>query len=222
MIDQIIENKSAVVVGSEEIINHQLEFYKKNRAGCAFAALAAKIPLKYGWMHYVISTEKLNIMHHVQKAISNPGISTVSLIFPDVQTTSDLLKLIDSFRKCGFTIEEKEFDGYVCYGIRVEVLGKQSWVSGFGNFDFFPKTRQAPHTEIVLRVKEAPDYELQMKNTDKDVLHVAHMDMIVLTECPFKRLWKTSLDTTKKILGHKPNLLSAAKTTFSIPKKYIQ
>ena len=43
------------------------------------------------------------------------------------------------------------------------------------------------------------------------------MDMKGMSENRFKSLWYGSFDRTEHLLGHKPDLRSAAKTTFAIP-----
>ena len=90
-------------------------------------------------------------------------------------------------------------------------------VSGFGNFDFFPRTRQAVFTEIVFRSKPRPVYDWVMKETAPGVVHLADMDMRGMQENKFKAIWYGSFDSTEKVLGHKPDLKSAARTTFAIP-----
>ena len=56
-----------------------------------------------------------------------------------------------------------------------------------------------------------------MKEAPENVLHLADMDMKGMGENKFKALWYGSLDNTEKVLGHKPDLRSAAKTTFAVP-----
>ena len=62
----------------------QMEFYRKHKAGCAFAAFVAKDPLKYGWMQEVIEAKHDAIESEIQKAINVDGIATLSLIFPEI------------------------------------------------------------------------------------------------------------------------------------------
>ena len=107
---------------------------------------------------------------------------------------------------------------YICVGLRVVSGSERSWVTGFGNFDFLPKTRQAPFTEIIFRSKPRPDYDSVMKEAPAGVLHLADMDMKGMRENKFKALWFGSFDKTEAVLGHKPDILSAAKTTFAFPK----
>ena len=90
-------------------------------------------------------------------------------------------------------------------------------MTGFGNFNFLPKTRQSVFTEIMFRSKARPPYEKVMKKTPEGIIHLADMDMKGMSDNKFKSLWYGSFDNTESVLGHKPDLKSAAKTTFAVP-----
>ncbi|EHH2868146.1 hypothetical protein J7076_004804, partial [Vibrio parahaemolyticus] len=104
----------------------------------------------------------------------------------------------------------------------VKYEDKVSWVTGFGPFSFFPETRQAPFTEISFRIKPKPQYDYELKESPEDVLHLAHMDIKNVGEKTFKKYWDSSLKNTEKRLGHKPDFISAAKTSFSIPREQVE
>jgi len=203
----------------QAIIETQLGFYRRGGAGCLFAAHAAGNPSKYEWKLSVSNVDKTRIEELIQSAISLAGVSTQSIIFPSVMTWEDLKNLLLILKETPsvFLEQEEEFEGAVCLGYRVKVSGLKSWMTGFGSFDFFPKTRQAVFTEIVFRTKPRPDYEWVMKETPSGVIHLADMDMKGMRENQFKALWYGSFDNTENILGHKPDLRSAAKTTFAVP-----
>lgn len=55
------------------------------------------------------------------------------------------------------------------------------------------------------------------ERSSADVLHLADMDMKGMGENQFKSLWYGSFAKVEDILGSKPDLRSAAKTTFAIP-----
>jgi hypothetical protein len=57
-----------------------------------------------------------------------------------------------------------------------------------------------------------------MKEAPQGVIHLADMDMKGMNENKFKSLWYGSFDRTEEIIGHKPDLRSAAKTTFALPR----
>ena len=201
------------------VIETQLEFYRKGLAGCLFAAHAAVNPAKYGWRLNMCATDVGDIERMIQSAITSPEVSTQSIIFPRVMSEQELLELLTMFPNVpSITLgQEEQYENSVCLGYRLKVNELQSWVTGFGSFDFLPKTRQAVFTEIVFRCKPRPQYEYVMKEAPEGVIHLADMDMKGMRENQFKALWYGSFDNTEKQLGHKPNLRSAAKTTFAIP-----
>jgi len=197
----------------------QLAFYREQRAGCYFAAVAAKDPGLYGWRQQVIEPRAEVVDEAVSRAIADSSVSTLSLIIPTVQTAAQLLDLCSALRRSRTVrLELREpFDDFLCLGYRAVVGEKRSWMTGFGPFDFFPLTRQSPHSELTLRVKPRPKYAKVMKEAPEGVLHLADLDMLGIAEAAFKTLWHKSLQHTAELLGHKPDLRSAAKTTYSLP-----
>jgi hypothetical protein len=201
------------------IIRTQLDFFRQNQAGCAFANYAAFEPIKYGWIHKILKVDASGIDAEIEKAINQQDITTLSLIFPDVDSVESLLKLIRVMTNCNYILLEQNviFDRYCCLGFRVKVGQLLSWVSGFGAFDFFPKTRQTAYTEIIFRVKKRPNYARVMKKSPSSVIHLADMDMLGIADAIFKKMWYSSLARTAQLLGHTPDIRSAAKTTFVLP-----
>ncbi len=206
----------------QAIIETQLEFYRKGGAGCLFAAHAARDPSKYGWRLSVSDVDKVLIEELIQSAISLASVSTQSIIFPSVMMLGDLKSLLLILKETPSVLleQKEEFEDAVCLGYRVNVGNLKSWMTGFGSFDFFPKTRQAVFVEIVFRTKPRPDYDWVMKETPHGIIHLADMDMKGMRENQFKALWYGSFDNTENVLGHKPDLRSAAKTTFSVPLEF--
>lgn len=204
---------------SQSIIKTQLEFYKRGGAGCLFAAHAAHNPSKYEWRLSVCEVNPEKIEGIVQEAITFPAVSTQSIIFPSVIHSKELSVLLSVLQEVAsfFLEQEVEYEKMMCLGFRARINDKVSWVTGLGGFSFLPKTRQAVFTEIVFRCKPRPEYEWVMKEAPENVLHLADMDMKGISENKFKALWYGSLDNTEKVLGHKPDLRSAAKTTFAVP-----
>ena len=201
------------------IITRQLDFFRHNKAGCAFATYAAVDPIKYGWIHKILKVEVSQIDTEIEKAINLQDITTLSLIFPDVDSLERLLQLIIVMTNCNYILLEQNviFDRYRCLGFRVRVDQLLSWVSGFGHFDCFPKTRQTVYTEITFRVKKRPNYAKLMKKSPPSVIHLADMDMLGIADEIFKKMWYSSLGRTAQLLGHTPDIRSAAKTTFVLP-----
>ncbi|AWG85907.1 hypothetical protein [Vibrio parahaemolyticus] len=208
----------------KKIKEKQLEFYRSGKAGCVFAAVAAKDPKKYEWGQTVLtSIDPHEIDHVIDFYKRSSEVSTLSIIFPHVHSMYDLCTLIYSLEKCkNIIIEKAKYNNYDCFGIRVKYEDKVSWVTGFGPFSFFPETRQAPFTEISFRIKPKPQYDYELKESPEDVLHLAHMDIKNVGEKTFKKYWDSSLKNTEKRLGHKPDFISAAKTSFSIPREQVE
>ena len=202
------------------IVSKQLEFFCQSKAGCAFAAFAAGNPIKYGWIHNILkAVDASAIDTEIEQAINLQEVTTLSLIFPDVDSLEELLQLIRVIANSQYMFLEQDviFDGYRCLGFRVRVGQLLSWVSGFGNFGCFPKTRQTVYTEIIFRVKPRPNYARVMKKSLPSVIHLADMNMLGIGDAIFKKMWYMSLERTQKLLGHSPDVRSAAKTTFAIP-----
>lgn len=206
------------------ILEEQLNFYKNNRAGCTFASVIAQNPLKYKWRHFILNKVNLSkIDEIIIKSIENHDIAMISLIFPKVISKFELVDLIKVLLTSNNIVLEQETiqNQQKCLGLRVKVFDNLSWVTGFGNFTFLPNTRQTPYTEIVFRVSERPNYEQYMKKPMKGALHLADLDLNGISTNNFRKLWKSTVENTKKTLGHTPNLHNAAKTTYSIPANLI-
>lgn len=202
----------------------QLEFYRKGRAGCAFAALAARNPLKYGWRFASVSVDSAKIDQAIELAVLSKSTTTMSLVFPEVKTEVEFRGFIEALFACKNIHLEQDvvFDGSRCLGFRVPVGDVTSWVSGFANFAFMPISRRAPSVELAFRVKPRPNYKEVLKESPKGTIHLADMDMLGLSSAVFKWLWQKSHAKTKALLGHAPDLRSAAKTTFSVPADFLQ
>ncbi|WP_133365618.1 hypothetical protein [Qipengyuania sediminis] len=203
-----------------EIVEQQLDFFARNRSGCGFAAFAARSPSRYEWLHKVVRPDQFSeIDCIIEGAAVADGVSTLSLVFPDVRTDTDL----DSFLpflagKVVYLHSVHDTPDRRCYRFRARVCGEESYVSGFGQFDVMPVTRRTPFTSIVMRVKPRPPYDWHLKKPEEGLVHVADMDMNQdLSDKNLKAMWNNSFLTVRGLLGADPNEESAAKTTFVIP-----
>jgi hypothetical protein len=209
-------------VEDSQVKEDQRQFFSRNRAGCAFAAYAAKRPDKYGWASVVLEVDTGWIDEALAHAIADPDTEALSMIFPSVKTTEALIELIEACRRSSQFFDEGYSDEATRFvQLRACIGGDLSWVTGFGNFEFLPATRQAPHCELTIRVKPRPQYDWYFKEPIDGVVHLADLDMRGMKEHNLRKLWGVSFETTRKILGHAPDIESAAKTTFAIPKGLI-
>lgn len=208
---------------NNRIIENQLLFYSSGKAGCMFAAIAAKNPSRYGWKHVISDVDHKKIDLITLQNIKDNSVTTLSIVFPRIKTPNELVCLVKELQLCkNIFLEQRElFRGSWCLGFRARVGKSNSWISGFGDFGFLPETRRSPYVELAFRVKPRPEYEWVLKESPRDTLHVADLDMIDLDERQFRKSWDGSFKKTAAILGHKPDLRSAAKTTFSIPKDIL-
>ncbi|MEQ1761093.1 MAG: hypothetical protein ABL986_22525 [Vicinamibacterales bacterium] len=201
------------------IIEKQKRFFIEKKAGCLFAAVAARNPQKYGWIHAVLTPTSKSIDHAIDEAIETPTTTMVSLLFPEVKTVNQLLDFVSVLKRCRTLnlAQVETFDESVCLGFRARIGSNASFVTGFGDYPFLPATRRAPTVEITTRVKPRPSYTFTFKSAPDNVIHLADLDMKGMAFERMQKLWDNSFVQTKRILGMKPNLKSAARTTFSIP-----
>src|SRR4051794_27517873 len=103
-----------------KVVVKQLAFLKERRAGCLFAAVAAQDPRKYGWVHRFPGKEEAAIDACIAAAIDAPEVTMVSLLFPEVIVTEDLLQLVKVLRRCEMlSLEQVESAfGSICLGFR--------------------------------------------------------------------------------------------------------
>ena len=209
------------MINDTDRIAAQQAFYRSGDAGCLYAAHAAKKSDKLGWRFTVVDPVAGEIDAAVRAAIADPAVSTLSLVIRryavDVGT---LVHLIQMLKTCTTIWCESEtvVDGTVLFGFRARVGDLTSWISGFGPLPFLPETRQSPHLELALRCKPRPNYKVVMKEAPPGVIHLADMHMLDMGARKFKMLWDGSFAGTSRRLGHVPDMLSAAKTTFVLPK----
>jgi hypothetical protein len=219
--DTNLTGAQIVDADTSRIIAAQLEFFKQGKAGCIFAAIAARNPTKFGWAQKVVQVHtKEMIDDQIREAIDDREVSMLSLIFPNVTTPANLLNLIRTLQQCKYVFLEQDinYEGVHCLGLRGRINSLTSWITGFGPFEFFQQTRQSPYTEITLRVKPRPPFKWVMKKAPANVIHLADLDMQGMADVVFRTLWFATFKKVEQVLGHKPNTLSAAKTSFCIPE----
>ena len=203
----------------DQLISEHLDFFTKNASGCAFAAHAARDAQHFGWGLTIIRRHELaDIDSRLQVLIEDPNTSTLSVLFPDVQTDDELDALLPAINgKVLFLHEKLDTLTNRCYRYRAHIHGEVSYVSGFGPFSYMPVTRRTLITALVIRVAARPVYDWHLKEPTPGILHVADMDMKGMPDRTLKRMWNNSFLRTAGLLGHKPDEESAAKTTFVVP-----
>lgn len=204
---------------AKQIGEAQFDFYRRNKAGCLFAAIAAKHPMRYGWIQRVLPPREGAIDKAIEQAMGDRSVTMLSIVFPAINTPSSLIELIYTLRECRLIYLDQNdvFEDCRCLGFRARVDDLSSWISGFGPFTFLPVTRRAPYTEITFRVKPRPNFKWVMKKSPPAVIHLADLDMLGMADATFRTVWRATLKRTAQLLGHEPDLRSAAKTTFSVP-----
>src|SRR5207245_2474860 len=117
--------------------------------------------------------------------------TTLSLLFPTVSTTDDLVGFLGMLKKCDLLVLEQteEYADSICLGFRALIGSLRSYVTGFGNFPFFPATRRASFVELATRVKPRPQYDFVFREAPRDVIHLADMDMLGVKRDKLWELW---------------------------------
>jgi hypothetical protein len=207
----------------KDVVKTQLRFFEAKKAGCLFAAAAARDPLKYGWSHQCLLPRASDIDAAVRAGMDSREMTTLSLLFPTISAVTELLDLIRvlSHSEMIFLDQREECLGTLCLGFRARIGELLSYVTGFANFAFMPKTRRAPCVELTMRVKPRPNYEFVFKEAPPGIVHLADLDMLGMPREKLGKLWDNSFVRTNKILGAKPDLRSAARTSFSIPQELL-
>lgn len=204
---------------TQTVIDAQVEFFRKGRSGCTFAAYAARDPEFYEWHHVVVGSDAYGeIEDIIATAIADENISTLAMVFPEVDSEEKLDGLLPQLNgQILFLHHTLDTDGNRCFRFRARVGADESNVSGFGPFPWMPLTRQTPYTGLVFRVGPRPDYDWHLKDPVEGIIHVADMDMKGMPDRTLRRMWRSSFLGTAGILTKEPDEESAAKTTFVIP-----
>lgn len=176
------------------MIDKNLQFIQNGKTGCIFATILSRNIEKIGW-----------------KRILNPS----SLIIPkDAYIVSFIFENKTKEEVREWAINNGMYEDITSKnttGLRYKGVNGVSWVQYFGS-DSHSKTRQTPCAELLFCVKLPKRY--YAKVGFKGVLHLAHASVEYLKEKTLDFLWDKSFERTKEILGYKPTVKEAAKTTF--------
>lgn len=209
-------------------IQENIDWIASGAIGCVFAATLVKKAEQIGWkfvMEEDVKRETRYIEHRRPSiVIGQPErifMESKNIpIFPkDAFIMSVILKQRGEYytpaqyakywgSMHGFYIE-KVNDMYS--GMRLNCGNLVSWVQYFGP-DSHVKTRQAPHPMLTFALKLPAHYHLKVGFNG--ILHLAHASVHLLSKRAQEAMWDRSHQKTEELLGHKPTVAEAAKTTF--------
>lgn len=183
--------------------DENIQWLRRGNTGCMFATILSKHTEKCKWLRII---DPKTFPTFPEDTI------VLSFIFPDKNLDETKRWAIDN----GFYIEDV---GDGLEGLRYKSEHGVSWVQYFGP-ESHVKTRQSPQSELLFTRKLPKKY--YYKVGFKGVLHLAHAPINYLHRIAkgksdstiLSRLWDMSFSKTEKILGHKPTVREAAKTTF--------
>jgi hypothetical protein len=175
-------------------IESNIEWMKSGGIGCVFAQVMARNPESVNWRFSLVSD------------YTKPDKDTFiqSIVFPHSDAYLVRKWALDN----GFFVEDVN-DFYE--GLRIKSGQFVSWVQYFGP-DSHVKTRQSPYPMLSFCIKLPVVYHAKVGFNG--VLHLAHASVKGLSERAKEAMWNRSFLHTEKVIGHKPTIAEAAKTTF--------
>ncbi|WKZ27738.1 MAG: hypothetical protein QY330_04270 [Candidatus Dojkabacteria bacterium] len=225
-----IQSPEELWQNNDYVADVQRHWHTKGQNGCVFAQRQAIIG--DGWNTHVVSDPLETILGEdilgdiplvVANAINDPSIEVVSLLFPQVRTSAELVVFLKALRSTKpFTVgREDRFDDYTALGLRFPISDEvTAWIVGFAPFPYLPITRQAPSLELAVRVKVKPEDMFYKLNHDQSVAHPADIPLQMDDEVA-ERLYTITVEKTAELLGghdaRKNNPHAKAKYTISVP-----
>lgn len=201
-------------------------WHQTGQTGCLFARhLARKIePAQWPSLVLCAQGDELEalVADVVPSALAEAKKSSeceiLSLLVPAITDLEELRDLCGTLTKATeITMEEdRSHPGWVTVALRLDITGEGnlSWIMAFGPFSSSPPSRQAPVTELAIRVKPKPDQLFYKLNQDHSAAHLADTPLPV-TEQQMNLIFERTGKATRDVLGAEPDFRSAAKTTFS-------
>jgi uracil-DNA glycosylase len=181
--------------------DENLRFIRQGRTGCVFATILSRDPDKIGWSRIVNPTELM----------IPEDAYMISYIFEGKTKDEVTQWALDN----GMYFEQTSKRSK---GLRYKNEHGVSWVQYFGP-DSHVKTRQSPVAELLFTVKLPK--KSYVKVGFNGILHLAHASVAHLKENTLDRIWDACFHRTKKILGHSPTVMEAAKTSHVIPRRVL-
>lgn len=225
-------------ISSEEDLVHDLElvdevqrqwFIKRLQVGCFFAKLMSGKAAGYGWHRSVVPGTHCSdwlaasLEARLEKAIADPAIIALSVVFPEVVKENQLADLIRHFVAFERTDVEEvsgEDSDLVRLGLRIEMAESGfSFPLCLGPFEVFPLTRRSPFTELALPTSPR-SYPLRPNVTDDpSAIHLAAVQVPVslLGDDAWSKIWANTVDLKRRVLGG-PHPGARARVTVSLPR----
>jgi hypothetical protein len=201
-------------------------WHQTGQTGCLFARhLARKIDSRQ-WPSLVLSGKGEGLTALVAdvvpsvlaNAIASEECEILSLLFPEVTEMHALRELCTALAdETDITLEEDHsHSDWVAVALRLDITGagQHSWIMAFGPYASWPPTRQAPVTELAIRVKPKPRELFHELNQDQEAAHLADTPLPV-SEQQMEAIFERTGKATRNVLGADPDYRSAARTTFS-------
>lgn len=226
----------------------QLDWHKDGKQGCMFAKLLSNKWDPIFWKRCVLQNDD-SLVSEIKKEVDlcsqNPGNQILSIIVPEILTVSDLVDFIKQLKRnypnIYFDSDNSTVEEHTLVSIRLPAfpeIDKSFWVLAFGNFEFFPKTRQSPLFEIVLPTKSKeylfsfykryscfqPTIHSVNRGGNLSSSHLADIEIPNITSNYKKdnKLWEGTKNLKRAILDELyTDLRSKAKNSFTLKGTYF-
>lgn len=218
-IDKVWSDEAAVVA-------IQNDWLRRGQSGCLFARHILRNAPGSGWRALAFYPEDTGwdacckrLDQVIEETIASPDGELLSLLFPFADTLDGLMQVIRAVDSLDRTrlFPVGAHKARVGVGVRVHLdSGVESWVLGFGPYHFFPPTRQAPVTELIVRTKARARVPRVATDSSRVSAHVADAPLDIDSN-QFNRLWHASIRRTQAMLGPDDRALSRARITFALP-----
>lgn len=241
-------------MGAEDILKEQLAWHKKASQGCVFAAtLAVEDRSEDSGIFRLVIGKEINsdlikeIALLIGEKSKEESITLLSVIIPNINSLSNLQQFLALIKECtDWSVDDSEiYQGFHIVKVRIP-LGQNdedgspifAWALFFGNFKFFPPTRQSPYFEFVLSVKTRQflkeKYDrMSLTQQNEDTMnrggsstdaHLADVFINDITNVGLrdKRMWKNTRLRKEEVLTYKGTIpyddtRAKAKVTCSYP-----
>ncbi|MCS5348278.1 hypothetical protein NYT34_02900 [Staphylococcus aureus] len=227
------ENHLGTEIWSNEELVRKVHkhWHSKGQSGCVFAQSIAKKHVDCsGWKSEIINYNNIKSLDNlIEKSIKQNGCEVLSLLLPTIVNLEKFVEILSNILKeSKYLFIEKinypnEKEVSLPFRVNINSINNPvlSWVMIFGPFESFPNTRQSPIAEICIRVKPKPKNIYSKLNQNKNIAHLADTPFFLKEEI-IDKTWIATHKNTEYILGHKPNLKSAAKTSITISNKLFR